>query len=355
MGFVSFFSIFNSSCSFSSIQDDRVTIITRSVKVKYYNPELHYCYNRDKAGQTQPRDAGVDCNLRKPLSNASCFANHTTCDVHAEGKTHGLPDTRKPRHMTVEYAPKGLIGVFTPQANTTVEPEMAILMPPGHAFITARMVSARPTISDRLVDYMDQFPGLLGQFANAPVDVVALACTGAAYLIGHEREAALLADITARTGAPALSGASAAVDALRMLGARRIGLVSPYDSALDRDSAAFWALQGFEVVAEASAFRETTSFHPIYSLSAAAANIALDTLKDVDADAILMLGTGMPTLATIAARPMVGRAPVLSCMLCLAWRAVACRDAGTATRDALMDWVHARHWRAMIDRGHVRT
>ena len=27
--------------------------------------------------------------------------------------------------MSVEYAPKGLIGLLTPQANTTVEPEMA--------------------------------------------------------------------------------------------------------------------------------------------------------------------------------------------------------------------------------------
>ncbi len=45
------------------------------------------------------------------------------------------------RRMAVEYAPKGLIGVLTPQANTTVEPEFWIMLPPGVAMINARMTS----------------------------------------------------------------------------------------------------------------------------------------------------------------------------------------------------------------------
>jgi maleate isomerase len=33
--------------------------------------------------------------------------------------------------MSVQYAPKGLIGLLTPQANTTAEIEFAALMPRG--------------------------------------------------------------------------------------------------------------------------------------------------------------------------------------------------------------------------------
>lgn len=252
--------------------------------------------------------------------------------------------------MFVEYAPKGLIGVFTPQANTTVEPEMALMTPPGFGVVNARMTSAKGTIEERLLDYMDQFPAQLAQFANAPVGVLAIACTGASYLIGGTREDALLADISARAGVPTLTGASASVDALRTLGARRIALVSPYNSTLDEQSAGFWAARGFEVVAEASAYRETDAFHPIYSLSATAAGAALAELEGLDLDAVLMLGTGMPTLRAIADQPMVGRAPVLSCMLCVAWRAVAHLDPGVWTRTALLEWVRGAHWRANLDR-----
>lgn len=252
--------------------------------------------------------------------------------------------------MTVEYAPKGLVGVFTPQANTTVEPEMAILTPPGYAWINARMTSQRADISARLLDYMDQFPALLGQFANAPVDAVAIACTGSSYLLGIDREDVLLADIEERTGVPALTGASASVDALHLLGARRIALVSPYNSALDAQSAGYWTARGFEVVGEANAYRETDEFHAIYSLSADAALKAMRTFETKSIDAVLMLGTGMPTLRAISVLPSIGSAPVLSCMLCLAWRAISHLDPLLATREGLQAWLTHRPWETNLQR-----
>ena len=53
----------------------------------------------------------------------------------------------------LEYAKRGLIGVLTPQANTTVEPEFSILRPAGVTMLNARLTSSKKTIEERLVDY----------------------------------------------------------------------------------------------------------------------------------------------------------------------------------------------------------
>jgi maleate isomerase len=150
--------------------------------------------------------------------------------------------------MSLEYAPRGLVGMLTPQANTTVEPEFNLLWPPGVAMINARLMSDKDTISARLVDYFANYRAALRQFANAPVSVAAAACTGASYLAGREREADLVQDLTAQHGYPFITAALAVIDALAVLKAQRIGLVSPYPDDLNRASVAYWQSHGLDVM-----------------------------------------------------------------------------------------------------------
>ena len=110
-------------------------------------------------------------------------------------------------HQTVAYARKGLIGVLTPQANTTVEPEYSILCPQGHAFINARMTSLKESIEARLVDYSDSIEDHIAQFANAPLHAVALATTGASYLIGKSAEDELVERVMISRGLPLVTAA----------------------------------------------------------------------------------------------------------------------------------------------------
>jgi len=238
----------------------------------------------------------------------------------------------------VEYAPKGLIGLLTPQANTTVEPEFFILMSPGYAFLNARLVSDKPTIEARLGDYFAGIAETADEFANAPIGAYTFACTGASYLEGRAREEDTVKRFEDTRGRPFITAGRAVADALHLLGATRIGLISPYPPSLTEASIGYWRSHGFDVAVVGNAFNAGSDFHPIYSLAANAASTALDQTAAEKVDATVMLGTGMPTLGPILAHAAHAERPVLSCMSALAWRALAVFD------PALREFASARRY-----------
>jgi maleate cis-trans isomerase len=246
--------------------------------------------------------------------------------------------------MSLEYAPRGLVGMLTPQANTTAEPEFNILWPRGVAMISGRLMSDKNLLNDRLVDYFDSYNQALKQFANAPIGVAAAACTGASYLAGREREASVIAEISSRRGHPFITAAMAVADALRVLDAHRIGLVSPYSDDLDRASVTYWQAHGFEVAELVSAVTRSGTFHPIYSLDGSAALAALHTLYGKPLDAIVMLGTGMPTLRPIMETIGWSGAPIMSSNLCLAWRVVQALERRSPDASTLASWLNGDGW-----------
>lgn len=248
----------------------------------------------------------------------------------------------------LEYAPLGLIGCLTPQANTTVEPELSVLWPAGYAMITARLTSPHPSINARLVDYWAIIEETLGRFANAPLSAAAFGCTGASYLAGKDEEDALVARIEDATGTPFITSARAVTDALRALGAERIGLVSPYPADLTEASVGYWTGRGFTAAEISSAFAADSDFHPIYSVAASSAHEALNRLRDKPLDAIVMLGTGMPTLAPIAAAAGWDGPPVMSCVLCLAWRTIMAIEGRAPDAENVMRWIDGTGWSARL-------
>ena len=247
--------------------------------------------------------------------------------------------------MAVEYARDGLLGVLTPQANTTVEPELAILLPPRMAMVNARLTSAKPTIAGRLVDYVDGLDAAVTQFANAPLGAIAFACTGASYLVGAAAEDAAVTRIEARSGVPFITAARAVCDAFHALDARRIGLVSPYPADLTEASAAYWTSRGFTVGRIVAAAAPDADFHPIYAMSAGSAAEALSGMAGAGVDAIILLGTGMPTLKPILDQPAVEGAPVISCMTALGWRSVTALRGAEPDGATLRRWIDGEGWR----------
>ena len=254
--------------------------------------------------------------------------------------------------MSFEYAPRGFVGMLTPQANTTVEPECNILLPAGVGLVNARLASNKPSMEERLIDYFDTLAASLSQFADAPLRAVGVACTGSSYLAGRDREDAIFQALSQRLGIHVTSSALAVVDALHALGAKRIGLVSPYPDSLLRHSIAYWQSRGFaveavaKVVATAADRERSGSAHPVYALGSESVMEALATLQRQSLDAVVLLGTGMPSLKTILRMPSVAGAPVISCTLALAWRCVHAVDGADCSAGSLLDWIAATDWKA---------
>ena len=245
--------------------------------------------------------------------------------------------------MSIAYAPQGLVGLLTPQANTTVEPEAWALLPPGFSLINGRLVSAAPDVMQRLRDYFGDLSPTLQQFANAPLAVLALACTGSSYLMGRDAETQWVGQWSARLGIPVVTAGQAVVAALQQLGAQRLALASPYPPDLTQASVAYWRSHGFEVAQVQNVATSTGGFHAIYTTDSAAAAQAVHSLRGAAADAVLMLGTGMPSLQAMGAVGQGGVAPVLSSMLALMWQATSLvqpkhRDLGPWLDGAL--WSH---------------
>ena len=253
--------------------------------------------------------------------------------------------------MSLVYAPHGLLGVLTPQANTTVEPEMQLLCPPGVAVLTARMTSSAPDLKARLIDYYQQLPRWIAEFANAPLGAVASACTGASYLIGAEAEDELFAQAALQSGRPVTNSALAVIAAMKALHASRIALVSPYPAWLTAHSQAYWQSRGLQVQQVVQLSTDAQAFHPIYALERQAAAQGIAAVTHPEVDAVLLLGTGLPTLPALAEHPYTPAGkPVLSCNLVLLWHALELtRGQGEAPRaQVLLDLLQERRWRVRL-------
>ena len=238
-----------------------------------------------------------------------------------------------------DYGARGLVGVLPPQANTTVEAELGVLLEPDVAMIVSRLTCYDKDSRARLLGYFHNVEAALRAFDAARPRVVLFACTGSTYLVGLDEEDRRFA----AQQAPIVSAARAVLQALDALGAKRLALVSPYPAWLTDACVAFWQAQGKTVVTLRTPAGDRSDTRRIYDLGSAQALTEIQMLADAPADCILVTGTGMPSLAAIAkARTTI---PVLSSNLCLAWAAHRSID-GEAS---LQSWLspHAP-WRSRL-------
>ena len=220
---------------------------------------------------------------------------------------------------TPDYGPRARVGVATPQANPTVEPEMRLLLPDSIAVYGTRLTHGSPTVEERLHHYIRHIPDALRSFGSLKLAVFGFGCTGSSYLAGRVLEDQLTAQAVAERGIPVITAAQAIRQYLNLAGARRIALVSPYPVALAEAGYAYWRDSGIDVVGKLRVDPDLIDTHNIYELTSADALAAVRKVEKQGVDCIVASGTGMPTIRALEVLHREGGLPVISSNLCLAW------------------------------------
>lgn len=220
--------------------------------------------------------------------------------------------------MQREYGSLGRIGIGTPQANPTVEAEMAILLPRACSLHVTRLTSPAESPEARLRAYLLGLESYLTAYDTLRLDVFGFACTGSSYLLGAGEEERLVAAAQDRIGCPVETASRAMLWSLERMHAKRIALVAPYAADLLEAGSRYWAHAGIEVTRAHRIPTRTADTRGIYELGSDRLAQALRALPRDGVDAVLVSGTGLQSLPAL--RQQDAGVPVISSNMCLAAR-----------------------------------
>jgi len=218
------------------------------------------------------------------------------------------------------------LGVLLPPGNPTVEPELYGMAPPGVSLHFARL-EAPPSIGppggaagmeERTRAYREGLAGPATALGEVRPAVVILAHTASSYALGFGNEQPLIERIASLTGAPALLAAHAVLAALQHLGVKRLALGTPYPESISRLGRAYWEAAGLQVVG----YHRLAGVHDIYADSEERADLLARQADVPAAEAVLLSGTGLPTVAVLERLERDLGKPVISSNQACLWQAL---------------------------------
>src|SRR5205807_248044 len=135
----------------------------------------------------------------------------------------------------------------TPSSNTTQEPELFAALPPDVTLHTGR-VAYRDITPEEQVRCVLELETESRKLADAEVDVIVFAATAPTLAKGKGYDRELIKRMEDASGRPATTAATAFVDALTLLGAKKIAIGAPWSKTMDKPMVEFMQASGFTVV-----------------------------------------------------------------------------------------------------------
>ena len=139
------------------------------------------------------------------------------------------------------------VGLILPSTNTVLEPDFYLLAPQGVTIHTSRMWLTEVTL-EGLHRMNAEVEACARYLTTAGVDIIVYGCTSGSFYGGLAHDRKVLDEIARATGLPAVATTTAAVEAMRLLGMRRLSVASPYLDEVNQRLKAFLEESGFEVL-----------------------------------------------------------------------------------------------------------
>ncbi|MCS7001718.1 MAG: arylmalonate decarboxylase [Dehalococcoidia bacterium] len=217
-------------------------------------------------------------------------------------------------------------GVLGPSTNTIVEPEYYMMAPPGVTLHYGRIY-----IKDQRLGNDEQFEALLNQIREsiqqtvrevltAEPDYLIMGMSAETFWGGKQGNDEFTARLRAWSGLRISTGADACRRALEVFGARRLGVITPYQPVGDSQVRKFFSEVGYDIVALEGL--KCPSAVAIAQVTAERLRTAIMNVNRPDVDAIVQVGTNlsMVRLADEAERWL--RKPVIAINAATFWHAL---------------------------------
>lgn len=224
------------------------------------------------------------------------------------------------QHM-IDYGDRLRIGMLVPSGNVVAEPQVRAMLPPGVAINVTRLplTGSSPAALRGMLDGLEAAAQLL---AHARVQLIAFNCT-AVSTYSTDLELQIQERIVKATGIETVLTSQAIVQALKVLSARTVTLLTPYPEDVNQREIQFLKANGIEVVSEAGMGLD----HP----GDMAALPASDWLafarrhRNDQADAYFISCTAIRSAEVIAALEDQLQRPVITSNQAIAWHCLRSR------------------------------
>ncbi|PMN90512.1 maleate cis-trans isomerase family protein [Enterovibrio norvegicus] len=225
-------------------------------------------------------------------------------------------ETLVPEYALEHLAPLGRIGVIALATDFNIEQDLNRLYPNDVRAFTSRVRNVNPLTVENL---RTMAPGISAAadciLPNTDLDVIMYACTSGTVAIGNDRVTALVHQT--RPDVAVTNPVTAALNAFDVLGAKKLSILTPYTDAVNREMAAMFSAQGYEVLNIAGfGFEDDTAMTYISPEDIAQAAISR---CDPEADLLFISCTALRASSVLARVEAVLNKPVVSSNQALVW------------------------------------